>query len=193
MPRLILVKHSLPEIVRGAPARQWPLSAEGRLRSHALVERLNAYAPQGIVSSTEPKAVETAQIVAAAFNLPCQAVEGLHEHDRSDVGWLSAEQLDAAVADFFARPNELAFGRETADQAHARFSQAVAGVIERHGGQTTVVVAHGTVITLYVSRLAGLEPFPFWKRLGLPSFVVLSLPDLKLLDVIGNVEANRGT
>jgi hypothetical protein len=44
-------------------------------------------------------------------------------------------------------------------------------------------VAHDTVISLYVARIAGLEPAVLWKRLGLPSFVVLSLPDLELVEV----------
>lgn len=39
-----------------------------------------------------------------------------------------------------------------------------------------------------VSRLTGLAPFPLWKRLGLPSFVVLSLPDLKLQTILESME-----
>jgi broad specificity phosphatase PhoE len=50
------------------------------------------------------------------------------------------------------------------------------------------VVTHGTVMTLFVTRAAGLEAFPFWKRLGLPAFVVLSWPGFGLLDVVEGVD-----
>jgi broad specificity phosphatase PhoE len=61
-------------------------------------------------------------------------------------------------------------------------------VLERHPRQSVAVVTHGTVMTLFVTRAAGLEAFPFWKRLGLPAFVVLSWPGLGLLDVVEGVD-----
>ncbi len=45
MPRLILVKHSLPEIVPALPANEWRLSEGGRPRCRVLAERLAAYSP----------------------------------------------------------------------------------------------------------------------------------------------------
>jgi broad specificity phosphatase PhoE len=92
----------------------------------------------------------------------------------------AAVAFEAAVARFFAHPAELLLGRETADEAHARFAGAVAAVMGRHRGETVAVVAHGTVITLFVARATGQEPFALWKRLGLPSFVVLAWPGLEV-------------
>jgi broad specificity phosphatase PhoE len=60
-------------------------------------------------------------------------------------------------------------------------------VLERHPDQTVAIVSHGTVITLYVARAAGVEPFAFWQGLGLPAFVVLSWPRLGLLNVVESV------
>lgn len=119
-----------------------------------------------------------------------QAVAGLHEHDRRDVGFLGAKAFEAAVQRFFDHPDEIVLGKETANAAHARFSRAVAGVVEAHPGRTIAIVAHGTVIALFVSRMTGavgLSAFEFWKRLGLPSFVVLSLPELRLDEVVWSV------
>ncbi len=50
-----------------------------------------------------------------------------------------------------------------------------------------VIVKHGTVITLFTARANGIEPFIFWKQLGLPSCVVLELPDFRLAGVIETV------
>jgi broad specificity phosphatase PhoE len=187
--KLILVRHSLPEIVSDLPANQWHLSGTGRLRCKRLAKRLATYAPNVIVASLEPKATETGRIVADILGKPFETVENLHEHDRSNVGLLDTkEQFEARVASFFENPQKLVFGRETADDAHRRFAKAVAGVIGKCPSGNLAVVTHGTVMTLFVARAAGLEPFPFWKRLGLPSFVVLSLPEFGLLTIVENVE-----
>jgi broad specificity phosphatase PhoE len=183
MPKLILVKHSQPQIDPLMPAREWHLSQEGRLRCRPLADKLAAYEPGVIVASTEPKATETAQIVAERLDKPFEVAGGLHEHNRSNVAFYSPQVFDAAVATFFQKPGELVFGRETALQAQERFSKAVEDVLEKHIDENVVIVAHGTVITLFVAAHAAIEPFAFWKRLGLPSFVVISLPGLELVGV----------
>jgi len=182
---LILVKHSLPEIVPTLTAHQWRLSEKGQLRCHALAEKLACYLPGCIISSREPKAVETAQIVAGRLGQTFQIIEGLHEHDRSNVEWTSAERFAAQVDEFFRYPNRLMMGRETASQARERFTQAVTSVLQEHPVDTVAIVAHGTVITLFVAQAVSLEPFSFWRQLGLPSFVVMSLPEMELVNVEG--------
>lgn len=192
MHRLVLVRHSLPEMVTGAPASEWHLSAEGRRRCTALAGRLAAFGLAAVVSSQESKAVETGQIVAGTLGLPLETAPGLHEHERGVVRDLgSREEFQAQVARFFEHPDRLVLGYETADEAHARFARAVASAIERRPAINLAIVSHGTVITLFVARATGLDPVPFWKGLGFPSFVVLSLPELALLEVVADVEAER--
>jgi broad specificity phosphatase PhoE len=185
--RLILIRHSLPEIVPGQPASQWRLSAEGRLRCKALAEQIAPYRPDVIVASAEPKAAETAELVAGALQKPWHIATGLHEHERTNVGWAGREQFEAQVAEFFRRPDALVFGSETAEQAAGRFAAAIAAVTARHPARTLAVVAHGTVICLFVARSAGVEPFALWSRLSMPSFVVLSLPEMALVTVVERV------
>ncbi|MBI2950742.1 histidine phosphatase family protein [bacterium] len=187
MTRLILIKHSLPEVVSDLPASRWRLSEEGRRRCRVLTEKLAAYDPGVIVTSVEAKAVETAEIIVDALGRPFEVVEGLHEHDRSNVGFLEKERFEGAVAEFFRRPQELVFGKETADQAHERFTKAIAVRMERHPDEDVAVITHGTVMALLVARANGLDPFPLWKRLGLPSFIVLSRPEIGLMSVVEEV------
>ena len=188
MSELILVKHPLPDIDPAQPAREWHLSDAGRVRCHALADRLREYPLDRIVTSAEPKAIETGQIVADRFGLTIEMAEGLHEHDRSNVSLLDAAQFEASVAEFFARPHQLVLGRETADEARARFAKAVHRVLTSHPNESLAIVAHGTVITLLVSRAAGIEPFPLWKRLGLPSFIVLAWPSLDVRHIVDHIE-----
>ena len=150
-----------------------------------LIGQATTYDPRAIVSSIEPKAVETAEIVAKRLRKTIQTVAGLHEHDRSNL----TELLDQAdwedkVSEFFDRPDELVMGQETGVQARDRFAKAVESVLETHPDGDVVIIAHGTVISLYVAEHTGVRPFEFWKRLGLPAFVVLSLPELDLVSTV---------
>ena len=181
MQTLILVKHSLPEVVENVPASEWRLSAEGQARSRRLADQLAKYHLDQIISSVEQKAKETAEILAAELGLSASAFEGLHEHERNNVGYLSSDKFQEAVREFFTRPDELVFGAETANQAHIRFRNAIHAVLSRFPDRTLVVVAHGTVISLFVSRLTGISDFSLWKELGCPSFIVLDMQSNRLL------------
>jgi len=172
---LILVKHSLPQTMENLPAREWKLSDVGRIRAQQLAERLSEFQPEIIVSSAEPKAKETAEIIARNHKLEFHIVDGLHEHDRSKTPYLSKHEFQAAMHEFFENPNTLVFGSETAAEAYARFYQTVRSVLDCHPNETVVIVAHGTVISLLVSRLTGISDFLLWKELGLPSFVVVDI------------------
>ena len=188
MPTLTLIKHSLPQINPTVPANQWRLSEEGRVRARVLAQKLAPHSPDLIFSSVEPKAVETAQIVGKVLDKPVEVVEGLHEHDRRNVKFLDKRKFEASIAQFFAQPDVLTFGDETADQAYHRFSQAVAGITASYSDSNLAFITHGTVLTLLVSRLTAIAPFPFWKGLELPSWVVLSHPDLALIKVFKSID-----
>jgi broad specificity phosphatase PhoE len=185
---LILVRHSLPELAAGVTASSWQLSDEGRRRCESLAEQLAEYDLARVVTSMEPKAAETGEIVARILGVPYEAWAGLHEHERAAVESLgSTEEFQARVSDLFRHPGEVVFGHESADEAHRRFSQAVADVLQGYPTGNLSIVTHGTVLSLYVARRTGLEPVAFWKSLGLPSFAVLSLPQLDLLRVVERV------
>lgn len=186
---LILVRHSLPEFVTGVPASQWQLSEEGRRRCQPLAQRLAAYEPTTIISSTEPKAIETGQICSDSLGLPFETVPGLHEHQRGVILEMeSREDFEVQVGRFFEQPDRLVFGSETADQAHDRFSTAIARITAQLPTGPLAIISHGTVMTLLIARAANLDPLPFWKSLGLPALAVLSIPELRLLEVVAEVE-----
>lgn len=172
---LILVKHSASEIKEDRPANTWKLSDEGQLLAHRLAEQLESFAPEVILSSNEPKAKETADIVASRLQLNVKIVPDLHEHDRSNVPYLSRDAFQASIRDFFEKPDELVFGSETANQACARFYRTVHSVLNEHVNETIVIVTHGTVISLFVSRLTGSSDLELWNKLGLPSFAAIDL------------------
>ena len=187
MKNLILVKHSIPEMISTVPAKAWRLSQLGQIRCVALAEKLEPFSPDVIISSTEPKAIETAQLVAQKLDKPFRIASGLQEHDRTNVGWLAKEQFESKVKAFFDIPDSLVFGGETAHQALARFSKALSSIEMEYPDKNIVIVAHGTVITLFINQINPIEMFSFWSKLELPSFVVLSLPNHKLVKLVDGV------
>jgi broad specificity phosphatase PhoE len=185
VPQLILVKHSLPEISPERPRREWPLSDEGRIRAVRLAGRLRAYNVDRIVASPEPKAAETAGIVADTLgSIAVETLDALHEQDDRDAPFQDEASFRATVRRFFEHPSEAVFGPETADEAHKRFSAEVEALLPPIDGASIVAVAHGRVISLFVSRRNSLDPYASWERLGLPSFLVLELPTYRLVEVV---------
>ncbi|MEH1920566.1 histidine phosphatase family protein [Nostoc sp.] len=182
--KLILVRHSLPEKIVGVPAKEWHLSAEGRYRSHLLAQKLANYQPAIIATSTEPKAIETAQIIAQKFDKSVEVVGGLHEHDRSNLSFVEEKKFIETLAAFFATPDELVMGLETATQAYQRFQQAVENIIAKTPNGDVIIVTHGTVMTLFIANFTAEEPFHFWQQLENPMAIVLPLPDFKSLEMI---------
>jgi broad specificity phosphatase PhoE len=194
MAHLLLVRHSLPDIDPSVAASYWKLSDEGRRRCAALAEMLSAYHPAVVVSSAEPKAAETAAIVATSLGLPLETEVDLHEHERSLDTHFSQEAFQRAVEHLFAQPEDLVFGNETAAQARRRFGQAVDRLLARYPGETIAVVAHGTVISLFVAdRCSGVDGYTLWKQLDLPACVVLSLPDFTLKSDMSLPTTNQST
>ena len=185
--RLVLVRHSMPEIERDRPASAWRLGDVGRQRSEQLASRLRDFSPDVVWSSREPKAAETAEIVAGALGVPVQVADGLEEHHRDGVPFYpTRDEFEAVVERFFCNPDQLVFGSETAVQARDRMAAAVDRVVDA-GHTDNIVVTHGTVMTLYVASVACVRPMVFWRRLGLPSYVVLELPGNKILQTVETV------
>jgi broad specificity phosphatase PhoE len=181
MRKLILVKHAPPEVLPDVPPAKWALSAKGRDACALLAERLASHAPAVIVSSEEPKAAETARLVAERLNVPWRTAPGLHEHDRSNVPHMRSGEFISMVELFFRRPRELVLGRETAEQARDRFEAAVQLVVDEQDEGNVAVVSHGTVIALMLEGRDSRGGFATWRAMGLPSFAVLSLPEMTLI------------
>ena len=185
MSKLILIKHAAPEVVPSVPSEQWHLSEKGRASCTPLAEQMRPFNPAIIVSSTELKAVETAELVAPKLGIPHSTARDFHEHDRSNVPHMRSSEFISAMELFFRKPDELVLGRETAQRAEARFTRAVQNVLQQH--QDVAIVSHGTVIALLLARYSDRSAFQLWRELGLPSFAVLDAPDMRIDNLVSKV------
>jgi broad specificity phosphatase PhoE len=185
---LILIRHSQPAVEPEVAGRKWHLSAEGRVRCRLLAEKISSYHPSAIICSTEPKAAETAALLSVHLKIPYSTNHDLREHERDNVPYLGQEKWEHAITEFFTRPDELVLGNETATQALQRFDRAVQEILHQHTEGNIAIVAHGTVITLFLAQHASIEPLPFWHALTLPAFFVVLLPDYALVRAVRRLE-----
>jgi broad specificity phosphatase PhoE len=184
MRKLLLVRHSASEVDPDVSHHEWPLSDKGRELCAPLAQHLNDLAVEVIVTSTEPKASETGEIVGKLLDLPVYTHENLHEHDRANLGYITPGTYHRQMANFFLHPNEAVFGMESAEQVYQRFNWAIGSVIQAYAGKNVAVMSHGTAISLFVSRKTDVEPLSLWQSLDSPSYVVLSLPAFTLEQVV---------
>lgn len=119
-----------------------------------------------LISSTEPKARETAELVAPLLGLEVELSDGLRETARRTIPWLERDELERGIRRLFERPDEVVFGEESASAALARFAAAVEDMPE-----SAVVVSHGTVLSLYAAAKTARDPYALWQSLDLPDVV----------------------
>jgi broad specificity phosphatase PhoE len=176
--KLILIRHSAVTPNPSLPSPKWHLSAGGRVRAHSLAAHIASYYPTRLITSEEPKAAETGQILADVLGKPFMTAPGLQEHNRKATLYFHNQaEFEAAVIRLFQYPEELVFGQETADQARLRFTRAIHTLLAQHPTDTLAIVTHGTVLTLFLCHHnPHLDPIPFWRNLKLPDLVVVSLP-----------------
>jgi len=184
MAKLILIKHSQPVLDPDVPAPRWVLSDEGVRRCEWLAGALKAEGVSRLYSSMEPKALETAAIVSTRVGLPVEPRVGLHENDRTGMGFVEEQELQRLIREFFKRPRDAVLGHETADAAFRRFALAIGGILGQAHGRNVAVIAHGTVITLFVGAHNAVDRFAFWRELTVPSYVVLDSQSLALVGAL---------
>jgi broad specificity phosphatase PhoE len=78
----------------------------------------------------------------------------------------------------FAHAGEVVLGRR-ARTPRARFASALSRVERQHQG--TLVVAHGTVMSLYTAAANASDAGAIWARLGLPSLMVFERQSHRLV------------
>lgn len=154
--QIFFVTHPEVAVDLAVPVPDWGLSPAGRSRLAHLVALPWVRELSGVVSSTERKAVETAEVLAAVVGVPPATDEALGENDRSATGYLPPAEFEAVADEFFARPHDSVRGWERAVDAQRRVVAAVGRVAAAASGDVAVV-AHGGVGALLLCSLLG-EP-----------------------------------
>jgi broad specificity phosphatase PhoE len=152
----VYITHPQVRIDPGVPVPEWGLSEVGRIRALAASQLPWAATLQRIVSSTERKAIETAEILARVPDLAVEVLPDLHENDRTATGFLPPPEFEKAADRFFACPDESYQGWERATDAQARIVSAVSNILdEQDPAMPIAFIGHGGVGTLLKCHLSG--------------------------------------
>ena len=152
------------------------------MRCEWLARQLETQSLAILYSSPEAKARQTGEIVGRKLGVNSLVFEGLQENDRTGFRFFENEvEWKRRFKDFFQQPTQRLIGNESANEALARFSEAVFRIVSRHSGQNIGIVAHGTVISLFAAHHGDAAPFQIWDSLNpLPAFLALRLPGYTL-------------
>jgi 2,3-bisphosphoglycerate-dependent phosphoglycerate mutase len=166
---LIFVRHGRPAINPATPPPNWSLAPEGRDDVAQLAADIAPFAPRDVLSSPEPKAVQTAEIIANALGLAVRIDHRLEEHQRPVLGFGAEEAFQAFIARVFAEPGWSSPGGESLDQARARLTTA----LDDHPTRPLIVVTHGTILSGFLASRIGVPAHDLWRSLGTPDAFVL--------------------
>jgi broad specificity phosphatase PhoE len=166
--RLYLVRHAAVIVLPEKPLSQWHLSPEGRDAAAALAHE--AYWPSIalVYTSSEPKAVATAQRIAAPHGLAIRIERALGEVERP---WTNDVYEDLVRRYLAGEPVE---GWEPRADALARVRSCIDAIVAKD--EDAAVVSHGLALTLYLSDLLDLAAdasYELWRSIRFPDVAIV--------------------
>src|SRR5690606_36635471 len=176
-----LVRHSITQPDPATASHPRQLTDDGRERCLRLAEAVRAHQLTTTIRSGEGKARLTAELAEQHLGIQATTDFSLHEHLRYTEPYGDLETFKASIRALLTRPDEQVYGEETGSAAGARFTRAVEAIINRYAGQTVAAVAHGTVLSLFLAQTLHIDPVAYWSALVMPAYIVLSLPDYRLI------------
>jgi len=187
MRRIILIKHAKAQPVEGSSPETWPLSEAGKEAARQLAQKIESHRPAAIVSSPEPKALETAQILGELLQVPVKTHRDLEEHDRVNMPLLQTREFISLMALLFKQPNKVVLGNETAKAALWRMESAVDEILKEHPEQNVAIVSHGTVLALWLAKKLEMDGFPIWREMSQPAYVVVEEQEMKVVERVDRI------
>lgn len=153
---ILLIRHGETPLnaARVVQPADTPLSARGVDQALALARRLVDLRVTAILSSDLPRALQTAQTIAAATDVGIDTSTELHERNFGDWRGLAHDALPGIGL----RTTDAPPGGESVADFEARVARAFALIVQRAAARPGVlaVVSHGLVIRAMLARHIGL-------------------------------------
>jgi probable phosphoglycerate mutase len=171
MTSIYLVRHgqtawNKEEIFRGRT--DIPLDETGLKQAELAGEYFKAMVIQGVYSSPISRAWQTAEKISRFQNLSVQPLEGII--DMSFGNWeghalQEIERIDPETYRQWREEPHLArlLGGDTLDDVRKRAMASLKEVIEKHPGETLVLVSHRVVNKVLICGILGIDNSHFWQ------------------------------
>jgi broad specificity phosphatase PhoE len=164
MPAFIMVRHGESESNRDsrfALSGDVPITDLGRQQARDVATQIaRFFSPQRIISSTFTRAIQSAEIIAAALQLPMELVDGIQERD---LGALKGQPWHHHAAMTANDPNYdperewlwRPAGGESYEDVRQRVMPVLDDLRGRYPAEELVIVSHGAVMRAVWSHLTG--------------------------------------
>ncbi len=175
---LHLMRHAETAIDEKIPAHEWLLTEEGFRQARNLASMGIFDSIDSIISSPEPKALQTARPFADRLGIDIDSYPELRELDRSKGRFLSNVEYLQSVECILNRHDAIP-GWEFREHAMARFQAGLKKITNKGGFKEALVISHGLVLSMHFASLLGVEKvFPRWQRLKFCSWGTLQGNDV---------------
>jgi broad specificity phosphatase PhoE len=170
--KIILVRHGHVEGIHPPHFRgreDLPLTELGHAQAFAVAQRIAAkWQPEGVYTSPLSRCVVTGAAIADACGIQAQILDQLNDLDYGKWQMRSYDEMRAAepelYASWFVTPHLVRFpGGESLQELAARAADAFRFALERHRGQTVVLVAHDNVNRALLLQVADLPLAAYWR------------------------------
>lgn len=152
---------------RFAGSRDVPLTAQGRREAEAVAQALAGTAAAAVYTSPLERARTSAEVIAKPHRLEPVIEPAFREMAFGAWEGLSRDELTTrfpADASVWASTPHLVTPSdgEALTAVDARVGAALAAIVDRHRGQTVILVSHAIVTRLIVLAALGLGPERLW-------------------------------
>lgn len=142
---------------------EFPLTEKGRAQARALADFWQAQGERfdQVIASPQSRARETAEIIAAALNLPLEFDDVWMERDNGVLGgllWTEAEEK-YPQPDFIPTYQPIGQIGESQWELYLRAGRAVQSLMHRPPGHY-LVVSHGGLLNMVMYAILGIHPPP---------------------------------
>ncbi|MHA1930155.1 MAG: histidine phosphatase family protein [Candidatus Thorarchaeota archaeon] len=152
---LVLLRHAEPHVEIADVPSKWGVSKEGKAQAIKLAFSGVFNDIDLIISSDEPKAYQTADMIALRQKQSVIRNPLFDELNRDGGFYLSSSQYKLAVQTILQDYSFRVDGWETAASALSRFKRGIDQVLAEHSSKRVLIISHGIVLTMYFSELLG--------------------------------------
>lgn len=166
--KIIFLRHAKTEVDKSLAIADWFLSKKGEKHAQQISSDPVFDDVDLIFASTERKGVDTARPIAQRLDKEIIQIEDLGEIRRPGAEKVTLKEYKRLKSVIFSDFDKSEAGWETVNHALKRFEEAVKKIDEKHENKVILIVAHGTVMSLYFADIQGKmdELFSRWKNLG---------------------------
>jgi broad specificity phosphatase PhoE len=157
------LRHFQTRVEPDVPVSEWQLSREGRENMQDFLREQDIDVEK-VYTSTEPKAVETAEKLAKKADAELVKTDLLREVDRSDEGFVEDHDQYIELVEDYLRGGTKA-DWESQEDVRKRFKKFVREVDDG------IAVTHGLILSLNIAAERDVNLVKFWKNLGFGEIV----------------------